>query len=418
MKSKTSSDYRFVTIAVTHHKTPIEIREKFSFSNEAIAELTKAALANGTESLFVVSTCNRCQFFAFTSNVPFLNQLFIKHTAASEAEFSKYAYCKIGDEAIEHLFEVTSGLDSQLLGDIQISYQVKEGFNIANDLGAIDKKMDRLFQFALQAYKAIRTDTHISDGAASAAHAAVLYAKQCLGNLTSKNILLFGLGEIGESTCKNLIDNGISNLTLINRTLVKAEELAFKHDVKVLPIEELSNAAKSADIIIVSTGADTPTLAAKHFEGADDRTRLLLDLSVPRNISSDVEKLSGVQLIDMDRLSALQDETLERRKKSLPKAKTIINLHIMEFDYWLEMQRIVPAIKGIKDKMHDIRNKELAGIVNKISKEEFELVDRISKSIVNKIATHHIEHLKSNFKYSQKILDVVEDLFELNQQNK
>lgn len=414
MKAKNKSESRFVSIAVTHKKTPIEVREKFSFTKEAIASLTKEALSAGTESIFVVSTCNRCQFFAYTNNIPKLNELFVQHTEASEEEFSKYSYIKLGNEAIEHLFEVTAGLDSQLLGDLQISYQVKEGFNLANELGAIDKKMDRLFQFALQAYKAIRTDTDISEGAASAAHAAVLYAKQFFEDLSGKNILLFGLGEIGEATCKNLIENNISNLTLINRTLVKAEELAFKHDVEVRPIEELTNAADKADIIIVATGAQQATFTSKHLSGVSNKKRLLLDLSVPRNIDADVALLPDVTLIDMDRVNELQDETLERRKKSLPKAKTIINLHIMEFEYWVEMQSIVPAIKGIKDKMHQIRTTELQGIVNKISPEEFELVDRISKSIVNKIATHHIEHLKNNFQYSRQILDVVENLFELN----
>ncbi len=415
MKVKNQSESRFVSIAVTYRKTPIEIRERFSFSKEAITALTADALAHGTESIFVVSTCNRCQFFAFTNNIPYLNKLFVDHTEASEEEFARYSYIKIGDEAIEHLFEVTAGLDSQILGDLQISYQVKEGFNLANELGAIDKKMDRLFQFALQAYKAIRTDTDISEGAASAAHAAVLYTKQYFGSLEGKNILLFGLGEIGEATCKNLIENGIHNLTLINRTLVKAEELAFKHDVKVQSVKKLREVAQESDIIIVATGAQKPTFTSDILKDGPQKKRLLLDLSVPRNIEREIADLSDVTLIDMDRLNELQDETLERRKKSLPKAMTIINLHIMEFDYWMEMQRIVPAIKGIKKKMHEIRDKELQGIVHKITEEEFELVDRISKSIVNKIATHHIEHLKSNFRYSQKILDVVEDLFELNQ---
>lgn len=411
-KQSTSIHSNFVTIAVTHKKTPIEVREKFSFSPEAIESLTQEALANGTESIFVVSTCNRCQFFAYSNNIDFLNQLFVKYTAASEEEFAQYSYIKMGQDAVEHLFEVTAGLDSQLLGDLQISFQVKEGFNLANQLGAIDKKMDRLFQFVLQAYKAIRTDTDISEGAASAAHAAVLVAKEHFPKLAKQKVLLFGLGEIGEATCKNLLENGVKNLSLINRTRVKAEELAFKHDVEVRDLADLMQAVNESDIIIVATGANQPTLKAEILPQLEDKHRLFLDLSVPRNIDPKLASENHV-LIDMDKLSALQDATLSRRKKSLPKARTIINLHLMEFEYWMEMQKIVPAIQGIKKKMHEIRNNELQGIVNKISEEEFQLVDKISKSIVNKIATHHIEHLKSNFQYSQKILDVVEDLFEL-----
>ena len=405
---------KFISIGISHWKTPIDIRGDFCFSQEAVDAILKDAKQIGIQSLFVVTTCNRAQFFAHHHNSYSLKELFAKHTKATKEQFEQYHFLLTEDEAVHQLFELCCGLDSMILGDLQIVSQVKDAAKYSNKKGMLDGYTHRLMQFVLQAYKDVRTDTSINEGPASVAHAAVLFMKERFKQFTNKNILLFGTGEIGETTVKNLQKHSYKEMVLINRTRSKAEAIAKPLGIRVADIEKLKEELSDTDILIVATGASEPTVYPEHFEGVD-REMLLLDLSVPRNIDTAVDKLEGLELIDMDQLNNIQDETLVMRRKNIPKARTIINLHKNEFYDWVLMRNLSPTIQALREKLHSYRTAELEQQKFRLSEEELQKADKLATSVVNKIANQATEYIKSKYRQSDEMVKMVEEMFKLNQ---
>ena len=404
---------KFISLGISHWKTPIDIRGKFSFPQEAVEAILEEAKELGIKSLFVLTTCNRAQFFAHTHNAFILKELFAKHTKASLEEFEKYHFLLTEDEAVHQLFELCCGLDSMILGDLQIVSQVKDAAKYANKKGMLDGYSHRLMQFVLQAYKDVRTDTAINEGPASVAHAAVLFMKERFNQFTDKKILLFGTGEIGETTVKNLQKHSYKEMVLINRTRSKAEAIAKPLGIRVANIENLKDELSDTDILIVATGAFEPTVHTEHFKGLT-REILLLDLSVPRNIDSEVDQIENLELIDMDQLNSIQDETLAMRRKNIPKARTIINLHKNEFYDWVLMRHLSPTIQALREKLHSYRTDELEQQKFRLSDEEFKKADKLATSVVNKIANQATEYIKSKYRQSDEMVKMVEEMFKLN----
>jgi glutamyl-tRNA reductase len=405
---------KFISVGISHWKTPIDIRGKFSFSQDAVDDILEDAKKLGIQSLFVVTTCNRAQFFAHTHNSFMLKELFAKHTKATKEQFEQYHFLLTEDEAVHQLFELCCGLDSMILGDLQIVSQVKDAAKHSNKKGMLDGYTHRLMQFVLQAYKDVRTDTSINEGPASVAHAAVLFMKERFKQFTNKKILLFGTGEIGETTVKNLQKHSYKEMVLINRTRSKAEAIANPLGIRVAAIEKLKEELSDTNILIVATGAFEPTVNAEHFNGID-REMLLLDLSVPRNIDTAVDKLDGLELIDMDQLNSIQDETLAMRRKNIPKARTIINLHKNEFYDWVLMRNLSPTILALREKLHSYRTDELEQQKFRLSEEELQKADKLATSVVNKIANQATEYIKSKYRHSDEMVKMVEEMFKLNQ---
>jgi glutamyl-tRNA reductase len=404
---------KFISVGISHWKTPIDIRGDFCFSQEAVDAILKDAKQIGIQNLFVVTTCNRAQFFAHHHNSYSLKELFAKHTKATKEQFEQYHFLLTEDEAVHQLFELCCGLDSMILGDLQIVSQVKDAAKYSNKKGMLDGYTHRLMQFVLQAYKDVRTDTSINEGPASVAHAAVLFMKERFKQFTNKKILLFGTGEIGETTVKNLQKHSYKEMVLINRTRSKAEAIAKPLGIRVADIENLKEELSDTDILIVATGAFEPTVHPEHFEGID-REMLLLDLSVPRNIDTAVDKLEGLELIDMDQLNNIQDETLAMRRKNIPKARTIINLHKNEFYDWVLMRNLSPTIQALREKLHSYRTDELEQQKFRLSEEELQKADKLATSVVNKIANQATEYIKSKYRQSDEMVKMVEEMFKLN----
>jgi len=404
----------FFSIGISHWKTPIDIREKFNFSESTIDTILEEAKTLGVESLFVVSTCNRAQFFAQTHNAFILKELYVKHSKASEKEFEKYHFQLSGDDAVLHLFELCCGLDSLMLGDLQIVSQIKDAVKYASQKDMLDGYTHRLMQFVMQAYKDVRTDTAINEGPASVAHGAVLFIKQRYKSLKEKKIVLFGTGEIGETTAKNLLKHAHKEMVLINRTSSKAEAIADSLGLRVAKIEDLEKELTNTDILIVATGAMEPTVYTKHFKGVENKM-LILDLSVPRNIEPEIEKLNDVELIDMDQLNNIQDETLAMRRKNIPKARTIINLHKNEFYDWVLLRDLSPVIQALHEKLHRYRTDELEQQKFRLSDEEIKKADKLTTSVVNKIANQATEYIKSKYRHSEEVVKMMEEMFKLKQ---
>jgi glutamyl-tRNA reductase len=303
--------------------------------------------------MFILSTCNRTEIYGVTSDASKLIELLCAHTQGDIETFRSRAYIKNGMPAIEHLFNVSAGLDSQILGDYEIIGQIKQAVKVSKEHLRVGAFTERLVNSILQSSKTIKNQTELSGGTVSVSFSAVQFIRQNVSNLTDKSILLCGIGKIGRNTCKNLVDYlPVNNITLINRTDEKASLLARELQLKSAPYAQLRQEVKKADIIIVATNAQSPTICAKDLAGSGHK--VLIDLSIPYNVEPIAASLPGITLVNVDELSKLKDKTLHKRKAEVPKAKKIIAEHINDFIEWHEMRKHVPVLKAVKTKLQEI----------------------------------------------------------------
>jgi glutamyl-tRNA reductase len=349
---------KFWIAGINYKKTDVSIRGQFAIQNEQYTNLLRQVLEMGLNELFVLSTCNRTEIYGFADGVSQLIDLLCSQTAGSKETFSELAYVKRGQEAIEHLFNVSAGLDSQILGDYEIVGQVKAAVKFSKKHGCISVWLERLINTVLQSSKAVKNQTELSGGTVSVSFAAVQYIREHVKAVADKNILLLGTGKMGKNTCKNLVDYlKTKNITLINRTEEKAAELARELGLKHAPLRELPDQISKSDIILVATDSSEPTILSSHLEGQNNK--LVLDLSIPFNVDVAAHQLSHITLINVDELSKLKDETLARREAEVPRARLIIAEHIADFLQWYEMRKHVPVLKAVKTKLKEIRGNPL-----------------------------------------------------------
>jgi glutamyl-tRNA reductase len=390
----------FFIAGINYKKSDACIRGQYAINQDQYSGLLMQASEAGLSELFVLSTCNRTEIYGFAANSQQLINVLCAQTSGDADTFRKLAYIKSGHQAIEHLFQVAAGLDSQILGDYEIVGQIKCAAKFAKEHGFIGAFTERLVNSVLQASKLIKNNTELSGGTVSVSFAAVQYIRSRVKNCCSKNILLLGVGKIGRNTCKNLVDYLCTrNITLINRTEDKAAELANELGLMSAPLSDLSNQIQKADIILVATNATTPTILKSHLEGQGEK--LIIDLSIPYNVESSAQHLPNVQLVNVDELSKLKDETLKKRESEVPKAKAIIGELMAEFDEWHQMRRHVPLLKTAKSKLKEMHSCTRFITPSCCSKEADARIQRVINDMASKIrvknqgACHYIEAINS-----------------------
>jgi glutamyl-tRNA reductase len=401
----------FKVLGINHKTATLEIREKFSLNEPFIQEIYQSS-----PNLFILNTCNRSEIYG-TFDLQNVKKLWMEATPFSENSYNKYFYLMNGQEALRHLFTVACGLDSRIIGDFEISGQLRKSISKANKHHSIDPITDRLSQFVFSAIKRTRSETNLSSGAASIGYAAVQYAKQNVDSLKDKKILLYGTGKIGSVTCSNLLKHTNSDqMVLINRTKERAEELGKKYHIEVKSLSQLDEEIKKADIIIVATGAGEPTITKKQFENLGiQQPKIIIDLSVPRNVESKVKDIPGVQIAHVDHLSELQCEAMTKRKASIPKAMMIINDQLQEFNSWLSTRHLAPTFSAIKEELEALRQSELSYHKNKLNQTDSANLDQITVNLMNKIARQCINHLKENHQKPSNPVKTIESIFGINQ---
>lgn len=408
----------FTTIGINHWDAPVEVREKFSLDEVNKKRLLEGARREGISSMFVVSTCNRTEIFSQGASTSELIRLLTNYSNGSLDDFHSHGFELEGQRAIQHLFHVATGLDSQILGDLQIVKQVKEGYELSACHDMISGELHRLIQHVFRAHKRSRNETSLGHGAATVAYAAVKFALRTFENLTHKNILLVGTGKIGKVTCKNLVNLGASKLTLINRTRDRAEFVAGKFNLQVADMEQLPEQIADADLVIVATGANEPVIRPEHMLPSikKPKFKVMLDLSVPRNIDPKVAALDFVDVANMDMLSDVTDEAYKKREEEVPLVKKIIDDELSNYKLWLDEQRVVPTIKALTHKFETIREDELNFFRNKIETDNFDKIDKLTRRIVKKIAAYSIEHLRDHH-HSEEVAEMVAKMFKLEAKN-
>jgi glutamyl-tRNA reductase len=343
----------FFIAGINYKKSDASVRGLFAINSDQYDNILQKAAKSGLKELFIISTCNRTEIYGFAQSADDLINLLCSQTTGDAATFKASAYIKCGTEAINHIFNVGAGLDSQILGDYEIVGQIKTAVKFAKEHGFIGAFIERLINSVLQASKQVKNYTELSGGTVSVSFAAVQYIRNNISNISNKNILLLGVGKIGRNTCKNMVDYLEStNITLINRSPEKAASLAAELGLRSVSIEDISEEIRKADIIVASTNAKEPIILTSHLQGGNDK--LIIDLSIPYNVEASATKLPNITLVNVDELSRLKDETLKKREAEVPKAKAIIAELMDEFAEWCEMRKHAPMLKNLKLKLKEI----------------------------------------------------------------
>ncbi len=408
----TTLEKHFFVIGLNYLKADAETRGHFSLSEASQENLLEKAKESGFQSLSVISTCNRTELYGFAHTENDLISLLCNHTQGTVEEFSKVGYSYKNADAVSHLFRVGTGLDSQILGDFEIISQLRKSFRFAKEQGMLNAYMERLINVVIQASKRIKNETGISSGATSVSFAAVQYIMARVPYVSDKNILLFGLGKIGRNTCENLIKHTQNkHITLINRTKIKAEEIAGKFNLLVKDYANIQSEIAQSDILIVATGAQQPTINNELLYLK--RPLLILDLSIPKNVSENVTENPLVTLVHLDELSKMTDQTLSQRKADLPKALKIIEEAQNEFTTWASHRKFAPTIKAIKEKLSEIKAGEIDYQKKKIEGFQEDHAEILADRLIQKIATQVVSHLKNANGTSQNSIDILKQVFEL-----
>lgn len=402
----------FYAIGLSYKKADAEMRGKFSLDEKAKTNLLHQAKEEGLESLVVTSTCNRTEIYGFAQHPFQLIKLLCENSQGTVEDFQKVAFVYKNHEAISHMFRVGTGLDSQILGDFEIISQLKNAFVQSKNHQLANAFLERLVNAVIQASKKIKTETEISSGATSVSFAAVQYIFKNVEAISSKNILLFGTGKIGRNTCENLVKHTKhEQITLINRTKDKAEKIAKKLNVIVKDYSDLQLELQKADVVVVATGAQNPTIDKAILNLK--KPLLILDLSIPKNVHENVKDLEQVSLIHMDQLAEMTDETLENRKKHIPAAEAIIEEIKEEFIAWTKQRKFAPTIHALKAKLNAIKDGELNVQRKKIANFDEEQAELISARIIQKITNHFANHLKDDETMVDESIEWIEKIFQI-----
>ena len=402
----------FYTIGLNYKKADVGLRGKFSLDDAAMENILVQAKSQDIDGLLTTSTCNRTELHGFAQHPFQLIKLLCDNTVGTVEEFQEVAYVYKNNEAISHLFRVGTGLDSQILGDFEIISQLRQSFNRSKKHGIANPFIERLCNSVIQASKRVKNETEISSGATSVAFASVQYILKNVSDISEKNILLFGTGKIGRNTCENLIKHTKNkNIILINRTKDKAERIGGKFNLTVKDHGDLQTEIRKADVLVVATGAQSPTISKELIH--TKKPLLILDLSVPKNVSDDVRDLNNVTVIHLDHLSQMTDETLERRKQFIPQAEDILEEIKGDFIQWLESRKFAPVIKALKKKLKTMKEEELDYQAKKLSDFNSEQADVISDRIIQKITKQFANHLKATSTDADDSLELIQKVFQL-----
>lgn len=406
----------FKAVGISYHNASLEVRESVSLNEtEAREFLMHLKETLDIEEALAVSTCNRTEVYysASKDRSKEIISLLAINRGIEQGSVASHFRSYSSEEAIGHLFEVSLGLDSQVLGDIQISNQVKRAYQTSADLEMAGPFLHRLMHTIFFANKRVVQETRLQDGNASVASVAVELIKGFTESISEPRIALIGLGEIGQNVLENLKELQLP-ICLVNRTKSRAEKFAAPENISVESLANLPAVIEQNDVIISAISANEELIHATDFN-KQPHHKLLIDLSVPRSIAEDVKDVPGIALYNVDQLSSKTKKAQQRREQSVPDAKRIVTESIGGFNEWKEEMEVSPTIQKLKNALDQIRKDELARHSSKVSSEEMELLEVVTKSMIQKVIKLPVLQLKAACKRgeSETLVEVLNDLFDL-----
>ena len=412
---------KFNVVGVSYHHSPLEVREFLSLTEadgRTLMQNVREIL--GVEEAMVISTCNRTEIY-YSGDSELTSQIasLLMHSKGLSTHDKIRDYFKSlhGKDAVNHLYEVALGLDAKVLGDIQISNQIKRAYQASADEQMAGPFLHRLMHAIFYANKRVVQETAFRDGAASTSYASVDLTEGFIVNFRAPKILVLGLGEIGEDVAGNLVDVQ-AEITLANRTYAKSQELAEKYGFHSLTLESALENILKYDVVISSASVGSPIINAGMFAQAGMTMKLLIDLSVPRSIDHEIENIHGVILYNIDQIEEKTTEIQQRRKEAITDVRQIMLESIAELENWAQEMEVSPTIKKLKQALEDIRTEELSRYLKHADEEQAKLLDKVTKSMLQKVLKLPVLQLKAACKRgeAETLVEVLNDLFNLENQ--
>jgi len=417
-----------VLVGINHKSAPVEVRERLAFTEEACSTGLRS-LVDGdvVREGLIVSTCNRVEVLAETATdrlsetIERVNQFLSKTDSLPRSFFETHLYQHTDDEAVRHLFRVTSSLDSMVVGEPQVLGQVRRAYSIALEAGTAGRILNRLVHHAFRVAKRVRTETGIGANAVSISYMAVELGKKIFNSLEGHTALLIGAGEMAELSARHLVNAGVSRVLLANRTEERAGRLAAELGGETVSLVELPAYLAEADIIICSTAADqyliTEQMARQALAKRRNRPSFFIDISVPRNIDPAVGKIPNVFVFDIDDLESVISSNIREREREAERAELIVESEIMQFQQTLRVLDIGPTIGALRNKLQDIARMELTRQRNRLgplTAEQETAVEALLVSTVNKISHPLLSHMRRSYDASDaETIQAWRDIFGL-----
>ncbi|MDQ7096905.1 glutamyl-tRNA reductase [Desulfosporosinus sp. PR] len=416
-----------VAVGLNYRSAPVEIREKMSFHPSKMKEVLRG-LKNyhGLEGVVILSTCNRTEVYAATTDVEIgisaIKQFLANYQGIEEKHLNQYLYVHTLYDAVRHLFRVTSGLDSMVRGETQILGQVADAYERANEAGVTNKAVNVFFQTALAVGKRIRTETLIDQHPVSISYTAVELAKQHFGELEGKGILIVGAGEMSTLTAKNLVAAGASTVLVSNRSYEKAVTLANEFSGLAIRFDDMDKYLVKVDIVISATASShfvlLPERMLEIMNQRQGRPLLLIDIAVPRDIHPDVGSIPSITLFDIDDLRQVVDRHHQEREMAAEKAEQIIDEEMLLFIKWHNSLFVVPTIVALQQKGQQIKELQLSRAMERLGSltpKQEKIVRSMANSIVNHLLHIPITNLKEYATTNQGHLytEILQNLFAL-----
>ena len=403
-------------IGLSHDSSPIAIRESVAFSeNECRNFLDRMREILGVEEALILSTCNRTEIY-YTSDLDLSNAILnlLKIEKGIDQGIDSYFWNREKLPALRHLFRVALGLEAKVLGDIQISNQVKKAYQCSADQHLSGPFFHRLMHTIFYANKRVVQETVFRDGAASVSYACVGLVQQFIQNFSDPKILVLGLGEIGRDVADNMEEMNAS-ITLSNRNALTTQTLAKQYGYEVLPFEELLKNIAKFDVIISSVQVPKPIIMKDHIPEQLLSQKLFVDLAVPRSMDPEIDTIDGIILYNVDQIEEQTSGIIERRRAAITEVELILDETIEELKNWSLEMEVSPTIKKLKKALEEIRKEEIARYVGKVTEVEQDLIDKVTKSIVQKVIKLPVLQLKAACKRgeAETLVEVLNDLFNL-----
>ena len=416
----------FKAISLSYKKAPLQIREQVSLSETEVNRiLPKLRDVLGLSEALVLSTCNRTEVY-YTAHEDLSSEIIkliaIEKGLSNSQELIEYFYVMTTpQEAIEQLFRVALGLESQVVGDLQISNQVKRAYQWTADLDLAGPFLHRLLHSIFFTNKRVVQETPFRDGAASVSYAAVEMLEELVQDFVNPKVLVVGVGEIGADVVRNLQHTDITDVTICNRTLTRAKLLAQQCGYKDVEFKHVWEEAAKADAIICSIGLEKPFFSieqVKQFKILSHKC--FLDLAVPRSVEDGMEDaIPGVLVYNIDDINNRASEALARRKGAIPQVEQIMHEAIQDFEGWARNMVFSPIIQKLKDALEQIRQDEMKKHLKKLGEKEAKAAEKVTKSMMQKIIKLHVLQFKAACKRgeAEELADVLKDLFNLEESN-
>jgi glutamyl-tRNA reductase len=420
---------KILCIGLNHETAPVSVREKLAMDENARAAALRWLMDQaGVGEALVLSTCNRVEFYLIVDEHAFsgeevVKNLFGQHFGMRDGGWEGSLYRYSFHKAITHLFSVVSGMDSMVVGEPQITGQVKDAYRQAVQQKAVGTLLNRLLHKSFTVSKRVRTETELASRAVSVSYVAVELARKIFGDLNERAAMLAGAGEMAELAALHLTSNGVERMLVASRTLENARKLADNFRGEAVTLDSIPHHLAGIDILICSTAAPDYILRADQVREALRARKynpiFIIDISVPRNIDPRVDDLENVYLYDMDDLQKVLKTNLEQRKKELKKAQVIVQDEVRQFLHWLNTLDLVPTIVSLRDRAEKIRRQELekafSMLKTSIGPEQKETIEAMSQAIVNKLLHDPITEMKRLERHgdSAGLVNMVRQLFSL-----